>query len=160
MLRQAQRKYLLYQIWHFYRVLSKGGLFIYLTFGQLHFHRCFLTRPETTLEIKELGDSFHYYFFNRYSDTRQCPTAQPYHALTPWIAIWSNTISSKLAFFLESIAVSAVCVRKITDFQVWHPNSVGLDNRERRVGSQKESEQTLTLFRERKKKKFQEQPRL
>ena len=49
--------------------------------------------------------------------------------------------------------MSAVCVRKITDFQVWHPNSVGLDNRERRVGSQKESEQTLTLFRERKKKK-------
>jgi len=30
------------------RVLSKGGLFIYLTFGQPHFRRRFLTRPETT----------------------------------------------------------------------------------------------------------------
>jgi len=45
------------------RVLSKGGLFIYLTFGQPHFRRRFLTRPGTTLEIKELGDSFHYYLY-------------------------------------------------------------------------------------------------
>jgi len=45
------------------RVLRKGGLFIYLTFGQPHFRRRFLTRPETTLEIKELGDVFHYYLY-------------------------------------------------------------------------------------------------
>ncbi|KAF8817463.1 S-adenosyl-L-methionine-dependent methyltransferase [Phlegmacium glaucopus] len=45
------------------RVLKKGGLFIYLTFGQPHFRRRFLTRPGTTLEIKELGDAFHYYLY-------------------------------------------------------------------------------------------------
>jgi len=45
------------------RVLSKDGLFIYLTFGQPHFRRRYLTRPGTTLEIKELGDSFHYYLY-------------------------------------------------------------------------------------------------
>jgi len=45
------------------RVLRKGGLFIYLTFGQPHFRRRFLTRPGTTLEIQELGDAFHYYLY-------------------------------------------------------------------------------------------------
>jgi hypothetical protein len=47
-----------------HKVLSKGGLFIYLTFGQPHFRQYFLIRSGiTTLEIKELGDSFHYYLY-------------------------------------------------------------------------------------------------
>ncbi|TFK74971.1 S-adenosyl-L-methionine-dependent methyltransferase [Pluteus cervinus] len=46
------------------RVLRKhGGLFIYLTFGQPHFRRKYLTRPNTTLKIEELGDAFHYYLY-------------------------------------------------------------------------------------------------
>lgn len=46
------------------RVLRKGkGTFIYLTFGQPHFRRRYLTRPGTTLEIKELGEAFHYYLY-------------------------------------------------------------------------------------------------
>ncbi|KAF5383780.1 hypothetical protein D9615_003567 [Tricholomella constricta] len=46
------------------RVLRKGtGVFVYLTFGQPHFRRRFLTRPGTTLEIKELGEAFHYYLY-------------------------------------------------------------------------------------------------
>jgi fructose-1,6-bisphosphatase len=64
-LRQVQRTYCnkILTLSNIYRVLSKGGLFIYLTFGQPHFRRRFLTRPGTTLEIKELGDSFHYYLY-------------------------------------------------------------------------------------------------
>ncbi|KAJ7117445.1 hypothetical protein C8R44DRAFT_790733 [Mycena epipterygia] len=46
------------------RTLKKpAGTFIYLTFGQPHFRRRFLTRPDTTLEIRELGDAFHYYLY-------------------------------------------------------------------------------------------------
>ncbi|OCH91499.1 S-adenosyl-L-methionine-dependent methyltransferase [Obba rivulosa] len=46
------------------RVLRKpGGVFLYLTFGQPHFRRRYLTRPGTTLEIKELGEAFHYYLY-------------------------------------------------------------------------------------------------
>lgn len=45
------------------RVLRKSGVFIYLTFGQPHFRKRFLTRPGTTLEIRKLGDSFHYYLY-------------------------------------------------------------------------------------------------
>ncbi|KZT25251.1 S-adenosyl-L-methionine-dependent methyltransferase [Neolentinus lepideus HHB14362 ss-1] len=46
------------------RVLRKGtGTFIYLTFGQPHFRRRYLTRPDTTLQIKELGEAFHYYLY-------------------------------------------------------------------------------------------------
>ncbi|KAI0308915.1 S-adenosyl-L-methionine-dependent methyltransferase [Amylostereum chailletii] len=46
------------------RVLRKGrGTFLYLTFGQPHFRRRFLTREGTTLEIKQIGDAFHYYFY-------------------------------------------------------------------------------------------------
>ncbi|KAG5647515.1 hypothetical protein DXG03_009452 [Asterophora parasitica] len=46
------------------RVLRKGkGLFIYLTFGQPHFRKRYLTRPGSTLEIKELGEAFHYYLY-------------------------------------------------------------------------------------------------
>lgn len=45
------------------RVLRPGGKFIYLTFGQPHFRRRYLTRPGCSLEIKELGESFHYYLY-------------------------------------------------------------------------------------------------
>jgi len=46
------------------RVLRKNtGVFIYLTFGQPHFRRKFLTREDTTLEIKRIGEAFHYYFY-------------------------------------------------------------------------------------------------
>ncbi|KAI0924235.1 hypothetical protein AcW1_006406 [Taiwanofungus camphoratus] len=46
------------------RVLRKpGGVFIYLTFGQPHFRRRYLTRPGTTLEIRQLGEAFHYYLY-------------------------------------------------------------------------------------------------
>ncbi|KAH8075844.1 S-adenosyl-L-methionine-dependent methyltransferase [Cristinia sonorae] len=46
------------------RVLRRNdGIFIYLTFGQPHFRRRYLTRPGTNLEIRELGDSFHYYLY-------------------------------------------------------------------------------------------------
>jgi len=39
------------------RVLRKpGGIFIYITFGQPHFRRRYLTRPGTILEIKQLGE--------------------------------------------------------------------------------------------------------
>jgi len=46
------------------RVLRKGsGTFLYLTFGQPHFRRRYLTRPDTTLEIQQIGDAFHYYLY-------------------------------------------------------------------------------------------------
>ncbi|THH18050.1 hypothetical protein EW146_g2868 [Bondarzewia mesenterica] len=46
------------------RVLRKDeGLFLYLTFGQPHFRRRFLIRDDTTLEIKRIGEAFHYYFY-------------------------------------------------------------------------------------------------
>ena len=46
-----------------HRVLRKGGIFIYLTFGQPHFRRRYLDRPNTTLEIRKLGDAFHYFLY-------------------------------------------------------------------------------------------------
>ncbi|KDQ61339.1 hypothetical protein JAAARDRAFT_54716 [Jaapia argillacea MUCL 33604] len=47
-----------------HRVLRKGtGTFLYLTFGQPHFRRRFLKRPGTNLEIRELGEAFHYYLY-------------------------------------------------------------------------------------------------
>ncbi|THU86245.1 S-adenosyl-L-methionine-dependent methyltransferase [Dendrothele bispora CBS 962.96] len=46
------------------RVLrKKSGLFIYLTFGQPHFRKRFLDIPGTALEVKELGEAFHYYLY-------------------------------------------------------------------------------------------------
>lgn len=45
------------------RVLRPGGKFIYLTFGQPHFRRRYLTRPGCSLEVKELGEAFHYYLY-------------------------------------------------------------------------------------------------
>ncbi|TFY75556.1 hypothetical protein EWM64_g8455 [Hericium alpestre] len=46
------------------RVLRKGtGTFLYLTFGQPHFRNRFLAREGTQLEIKRIGDAFHYYFY-------------------------------------------------------------------------------------------------
>lgn len=51
------------------RVLRPGGKFIYLTFGQPHFRRRFLTRPGCSLEIRELGQAFHYYLYVMTKDT-------------------------------------------------------------------------------------------
>jgi len=46
------------------RVLSpSSGLFLYLSFGQPHFRRRYLTREDASLEIIQLGDSFHYYLY-------------------------------------------------------------------------------------------------
>lgn len=47
----------------YYSVLRKGGIFLYLTFGQPHFRRRYLTRPDTSLEIRQLGEAFHYYLY-------------------------------------------------------------------------------------------------
>ncbi|KAF8836736.1 S-adenosyl-L-methionine-dependent methyltransferase [Paxillus ammoniavirescens] len=49
------------------RVLRPTGTFLYITFGQPHFRRRFLIgphSPNTKLEIKELGESFHYYMYS------------------------------------------------------------------------------------------------
>ncbi|EPQ29655.1 uncharacterized protein PFL1_02875 [Pseudozyma flocculosa PF-1] len=46
------------------RLLKPGGLFIYLTFGQPHFRRPLLERPdEWDIEVKTIGDMFHYYLY-------------------------------------------------------------------------------------------------
>lgn len=45
------------------RVLRPGGVMLYLTFGQPHFRKRYLTRPGTTLEIRKMGDAFHYYLY-------------------------------------------------------------------------------------------------
>ncbi|KAF9531682.1 S-adenosyl-L-methionine-dependent methyltransferase [Crepidotus variabilis] len=45
------------------RVLGPQGIFIYLTFGQPHFRRRYLQRQGTELEIKALGEAFHYYLY-------------------------------------------------------------------------------------------------
>ncbi|KAE9399951.1 S-adenosyl-L-methionine-dependent methyltransferase [Gymnopus androsaceus JB14] len=46
------------------RTLRKGkGIFIYLTFGQPHFRKRYLNVPGTTLEVRELGEAFHYYLY-------------------------------------------------------------------------------------------------
>lgn len=48
------------------RVLRPGGAFIYITFGQPHFRKQFFAgshAPHTSLEIKTLGDAFHYFMY-------------------------------------------------------------------------------------------------
>ncbi|KAL5536865.1 hypothetical protein ACEPAF_688 [Sanghuangporus sanghuang] len=45
------------------RILRRGGAFLYITFGQPHFRRRYLTRPGTTLEVRQLGEMFHYYVY-------------------------------------------------------------------------------------------------
>ncbi|KDQ18894.1 hypothetical protein BOTBODRAFT_63062 [Botryobasidium botryosum FD-172 SS1] len=46
------------------RVLRRpAGTFIYLTFGQPHFRKRYLNRPECILEVTELGEAFHYYCY-------------------------------------------------------------------------------------------------
>jgi len=45
------------------RVLSSAGLFLYLTFGQPHFRKRYLSKPGTRLEVRQLGEAFHYYFY-------------------------------------------------------------------------------------------------
>lgn len=48
------------------RVLRTTGSFIYITFGQPHFRKRFLMgehAPNTKLEIKTLGEAFHYFMY-------------------------------------------------------------------------------------------------
>ena len=46
------------------RVLKQdNGVFLYLTFGQPHFRRRYLIRANTTLEVREMGEAFHYYLY-------------------------------------------------------------------------------------------------
>jgi len=46
------------------RILKPGGVFIYITFGQPHFRKSHLERPGLwSLEVTQLGDMFHYYFY-------------------------------------------------------------------------------------------------
>jgi hypothetical protein len=46
------------------RVLRpNGGTFLYLTFGQPHFRKRYITRPHTELAVRELGEAFHYYLY-------------------------------------------------------------------------------------------------
>jgi hypothetical protein len=46
------------------RVLRpQQGIFLYLTFGQPHFRKRYLQRADTSLQVKELGDMFHYYLY-------------------------------------------------------------------------------------------------
>lgn len=46
------------------RVLRHGtGIFIYVTFGQPHFRKRYLTRPKWKVDTEELGDAFHYYCY-------------------------------------------------------------------------------------------------
>ncbi|KAJ2933118.1 hypothetical protein H1R20_g3950, partial [Candolleomyces eurysporus] len=45
------------------RVLRKGGKFIYLTFGQPHFRKRYLQKEGTSLEIRTLGEAFHYFLY-------------------------------------------------------------------------------------------------
>ncbi|KAJ3556746.1 hypothetical protein NM688_g1855 [Phlebia brevispora] len=83
------------------RVLRKESLFLYLTFGQPHFRRRYLTRPETKLEIRELGDAFHYYFYIRTVFQKKLmrdgtgfgawATATSYIALHHLAVVWYNT---------------------------------------------------------------------
>lgn len=40
-----------------------GGVFLYLTFGQPHFRKRYLTGEGTTLEVREMGEMFHYYLY-------------------------------------------------------------------------------------------------
>lgn len=44
-------------------VLRLTGLFLYLTFGQPHFRKRYLSKPHTQLEVRQLGEAFHYYFY-------------------------------------------------------------------------------------------------
>lgn len=39
------------------------GTFIYLTFGQPHFRKRYLLRDDADLEIRTLGEAFHYFLY-------------------------------------------------------------------------------------------------
>ncbi|KIJ55653.1 hypothetical protein M422DRAFT_151736 [Sphaerobolus stellatus SS14] len=45
------------------RVLKLNGVFLYFTFGQPHFRRRYLQKDGTSLEIRKLGEAFHYFFY-------------------------------------------------------------------------------------------------
>lgn len=47
------------------RVLKSGGVFIYVTFGQPHFRKMFLSRPDHWfLTVDTIGDAFHYFIYS------------------------------------------------------------------------------------------------
>lgn len=45
------------------RVLKVGGTFLYITFGQPHFRKRHLERDCWNIDIKTMGDAFHYFFY-------------------------------------------------------------------------------------------------
>ncbi|CDH51270.1 s-adenosyl-l-methionine-dependentmethyltransferase [Lichtheimia corymbifera JMRC:FSU:9682] len=45
------------------RVTKVGGVFLYITFGQPHFRKRHLARDCWDIEIKTLGEAFHYFFY-------------------------------------------------------------------------------------------------
>ena len=45
------------------RVLKVGGTFLYITFGQPHFRKRHLQRDCWDIDIKTMGDAFHYFFY-------------------------------------------------------------------------------------------------
>lgn len=45
------------------RVLKVGGTFLYITFGQPHFRKRHIERDCWNIDIKTMGDAFHYFFY-------------------------------------------------------------------------------------------------
>ncbi|CAO3697304.1 unnamed protein product [Rhizopus stolonifer] len=45
------------------RVLKVNGTFLYITFGQPHFRKRHLQRDCWTIDIKTMGEAFHYFFY-------------------------------------------------------------------------------------------------
>ncbi|KAI9282622.1 S-adenosyl-L-methionine-dependent methyltransferase [Sporodiniella umbellata] len=45
------------------RVLKVQGIFLYITFGQPHFRKRHLQRDCWTIDIKTMGEAFHYFFY-------------------------------------------------------------------------------------------------
>jgi ubiquinone/menaquinone biosynthesis C-methylase UbiE len=52
-------------LWQVSRVLKRGGLFFYITFGQPHFRKPLLLKEcyNWVLDIQRLGDDFHYFVY-------------------------------------------------------------------------------------------------
>lgn len=45
------------------RVTKIGGVFLYITFGQPHFRKRHLARDCWDIQVKTLGEAFHYFFY-------------------------------------------------------------------------------------------------
>lgn len=46
------------------RVLKTGGIFLYITFGQPHFRKRHLARDCWEINVRTMGDAFHYFFYS------------------------------------------------------------------------------------------------